>query len=72
MYMREFKKMLDRESELRTAYEKGYEKGYAIGYAEGLSEEYYIYVAKELKLRNIAIEMISEITHLTPEQIAQL
>lgn len=75
MYMREFKEMLDRESELNTAQSKGEAQGMAKGIAKGRAEgarENSLQIAKEMKLRNLPTGMISEITHLTPEQIEQL
>lgn len=79
MYMREFKEMLDRESELSTAQSKGEAQGMAKGIAKGMAKgraegarENSLQIAKEMKLRNLPTGMISEITHLTPEQIEQL
>lgn len=83
MYMREFKEMLDRQSELNTAETNGIEKGIAEGRAEGQAEgrakgleegreAERLRTAKEMKAKHFPIDVIAEITTLSAEQIELL
>lgn len=87
MYMREFKEMLDRQSELNTAETNGIEKGIAEGRAEGRAEGQAegrakgleegreaerLRTAKEMKAKHFPIDVIAEITTLSAEQIELL
>ncbi|MCQ2111192.1 MAG: PD-(D/E)XK nuclease family transposase [Bacteroidaceae bacterium] len=63
MYMREFKEKMDRLSELHTAECKGLEKGRA---------EANLQMAKDMKQKNLPVSLISELTHLSVEEIERL
>ncbi len=65
------KYIADRESELATAEEKGIKQGIEQGKKQGNIEK-GIEIAKKLKLKNMSIEEISEITGLTKEEIEKL
>ena len=67
MYMREFKEKMDRLSELHTAECKGLEKGRAGGRAEA-----NLQMAKDMKQKNLPVSLISELTHLSVEEIERL
>lgn len=65
--MREFKEKMDRLSELHTAECKGLEKGRAGGRAEA-----NLQMAKDMKQKNLPVSLISELTHLSVEEIERL
>lgn len=71
MYMREFKEKMDRLSELHTAECKGLEKGLEKGRAEGRAEA-NLQMAKDMKQKNLPVSLISELTHLSVEEIERL
>jgi len=59
MYLKELMDEIDRKSELRTAQNLGREEGIA-------------QTARSMKSKGLPVELISECTGLTPEQIEQL
>ncbi|MBR0319409.1 MAG: hypothetical protein IJQ86_09065, partial [Spirochaetia bacterium] len=54
-----YKAQMDYESGINTAHDKGVEEGVA-------------YAARGMKAKNLPVDMIVEITGLTPEQVAAL
>ena len=65
------KYVMDRESELETAEEKGIKKGIEEGRKQG-EEETLEKIAKNLKNKNVSIDEIMEITGLAREKIKKL
>lgn len=66
-YVRQMMAQWDRESQLATAVMHGKAEGRAEGRAEGISQ-----TAKAMKEKGVDTNLISEVTGLTPEQIAAL
>ena len=62
-----YKGRMDYESGLAASHAKGLEEGVEIGEQQGLET-----AAKGMKAKNLPIEMITEITGLTAEQVAAL
>ncbi|MCQ2067130.1 MAG: hypothetical protein MJY65_05730, partial [Bacteroidaceae bacterium] len=63
--------ILNRNSELDTALDKGREEGLAKGIEQGI-EQGKLDAARRFKAVGIAIEVISQCTGLTLEQISEL
>ena len=79
MYESELRWILNRNSELDTALDKGREKGreegIAIGREEGLAkgiEQGKLDAARKMKVANLPDDVISQCTGLTLEQISEL
>ena len=71
MYESEFRWILNRNSEMATALEKGLEQGRAEGRAEGALEK-ALEAARNMKTEGIATDIIAKCTDLTMEQIDSL
>ncbi len=71
MYESELRWILNRNSELDTALDKGREEGLAKGIEQGI-EQGKLDAARSFKAVGIAIEVISQCTGLTLEQISEL
>jgi len=71
MYLKELMDEIDRKSELRTAQNLGREEGRNEGREEGRAEG-VAQTARSMKSKGLPVELISECTGLTPEQIEQL
>ena len=71
MYESELRWILNRNSELDTALDKGIRQGREEGIAKGI-EQGKIDSARKMKAENVPIESISRWTGLTLEQIAEL
>ena len=62
-----YKAQMDYESGINTAHDKGMEEGRTEGIQIGV-----VNTARGMKAKNLPVDMIVEITGLTPEQVAAL